>query len=68
MFFEYLSLYCIKLYICITTSVSFALSVWVLFISLMLSVVHGAQFLNINPLFISPVLFEASSAPTPVIV
>ena len=50
--FEYLLLYIIKLYIGITRSIYFALSVWVLFISLMQSV-NGADFLNINPLFLS---------------
>ena len=38
-------LYSIKLYIGITTSISLALSIYVLFISLVKSVI-GAQFLN----------------------
>ena len=42
--------YSIKLYIGITTSMSLALSICVLFISLMQSV-NGAQFLNTTSLF-----------------
>ena len=48
-------------------SIYFALTVWVLFISLMQSV-NGAQFLNITPLFLSFNPFAASFAPAPVIV
>ena len=47
--FEQLSLYYIKLYIGITTSMSLTLSICVLFISLMHSV-NGVQFLNTTSL------------------
>ena len=64
--FEKLSLYSIKLYTDITTSKYFALSIWVLFISLM-QWVSGAKFLNITPLFLLCNRFVAWSAPAPVI-
>ena len=50
-----------------TISMSLALSVCVLFISLM-QLVNGAQFLNATPLFLSSARLAASSAPVPVIV
>ena len=50
-------LYCIKLCIGITTSMSLALSTCILFISLMQSV-NGAQFVNI--MFLS-ILFAAAN-------
>ena len=49
--YEQLSMYSSKLYIGITTSKSFALSICVLFILLMQSV-NGAQFLNIASLLL----------------
>ena len=55
---EYLSLYSIKLYIGITKSMSLALSISVLFISLMQSV-NGAQHLII----IFFLLFETVAVP-----
>ena len=63
--FELLSLYCIKLYIGIPISISLALSISVLFISL-LQLIKGVHFLNITPLFLSTCLAAASS-PAPVI-
>ena len=48
-----MQLYSIKLYIGITTSIALALSIYVLFISLMQSV-NGAQLLNINTLLLLP--------------
>ena len=49
--FEWLSLYSIKLYVGITKSVSWASSTYILFILLM-QLVNGAQFLNINFLLV----------------
>ena len=46
---------------CIKTFRSFALSTWVLFISLMQSA-NGAQFLDITSLFISSTSLAAESA------
>ena len=60
-------MYSIKLYTGITTSMCFALSISVLFSSLMQSV-NGAQFLNISLFPFSSDLFVSSSAPAPVIV
>ena len=59
--FEQLSLYSTKLYVGITTWMSLALSVCVLFISLMQSV-NGAQFLHTNCilLFSSPAATSAT--------
>ena len=58
--------YSIKLYTGITISISLALSISVLFISL-LQLINRAQFLNITPLFISFACLAAASAPAPVI-
>ena len=55
-----------KFYIGITTSRSFALSTWVLFVSIMQSV-NTVQFLNITPLFLLSPFRYAASAPIPVI-
>ena len=60
-------LYSIKLYIGITISISWPLSISVLFILLM-RLVNGAQFLNIIPLFLSSARLAAASSPAPVIV
>ena len=60
-------LYSIKLYIGITISISSALSIFVLFISI-LQLVNGAQFLNITPLFFSSPRLDAASSPAPLIV
>ena len=57
--FKQLSLYSIKLYIEITTSMSLALSISVLFF-LFMQPLFAAQFLNINCLSL---LFLAASAP-----
>ena len=51
-------MYSIRLYIDITTSRSFALSVWILFLLLMQSV-NGAQFLNVICLFLASAFFDA---------
>ena len=56
-----------KLCIGITTLRYFALSTWVLFISLTQSV-NGAQFVNITPLFLSSTCLAAASVPAPVLV
>ena len=56
-----------KLYIGIITSISLALSISVLFISL-LQLVNGAQFLNITPLFFPSSHLAAGATPAPVIV
>ena len=56
----------IKLYIGITISISWALSLSVLFILLMY-LVNGAQFLNITPLFLSYNCFAVSLSPASVI-
>ena len=45
----------------------FALSIWVLFISLMHSV-NGAQYLDITPFFLSSAVFKTLSASASVIV
>ena len=55
-----------KLYIGIITSISLALSISVLFISL-LQLVNGGQFLNITPLFLSSDCLAEASSPAPVI-
>ena len=60
-------LYSIKLYIGITKSRYFALSISVLFILLM-QLIKGAQFLNITPLFLSSVCLAAALSPSPAIV
>ena len=60
-------MYSIKLYIGITTSISFALSIWVLLI-LFMHAVNGAQFLNITPLFLSSACFVASLSYAPLTV
>ena len=54
--FRYIS---IKLYIFITTSISLALTICILFISLIQSV-NGAQFLNTTSLFL---LFGGAAVP-----
>ena len=59
-------LYSINLYVGIATSIYFALSIWVVFISLMQSV-NGAQFFNITSLSLSPNCFGASSASASII-
>ena len=59
--------YSIKLYIDITISISFALSICVLFISLM-QLVNGAQFLNATPLSLSSACLAGATAPGPAIV
>ena len=56
-----------KLFIGITISISWALSMSVLFILLM-HVVNATQFLNSTPLFLSSNRFAESSSPAPVIV
>ena len=60
LFLNYLSLYSIKLYVGISTSVSLALSIFALFISLIQSV-NGAQFLNTTSL---PALIAGAGAAT----
>ena len=67
MFWEYLSQYPIKLYIRITISISLALSIFVLFNSV-LQLINGAQFLNTTPLSPSSTCLASASAPAPVIV
>ena len=47
-------------------SISLALSISILFISL-LQLVNGAQFLNIPPLYLSSNLLTAASSFTPVV-
>ena len=48
-------------------SISLALSISLLFISL-LQLINGAQFLNITPLFLLSACLAVASAPAPVIV
>ena len=48
-------------------SISFALSICVLFISLM-QLINGAQFLNATPLSLPSACLAAASSPAPVIV
>ena len=65
--FLMLSLYSIRLSICITTCRSFALSTWVLFILLMQSV-NNTQFFKVTCLFTSSAFLAAGSTPGSVIV
>ena len=58
--FEYLSLYSIKLYIRFTISISLAISISVLFISV-LQLIKGAQSLNITTLFLSSACLAANN-------
>ena len=66
-FWIIIAIYSIKLYIGITTSIYFSLSISVLFISLMQSV-NGTQFLSSSPLFLSSACLAAASATSPVTV
>lgn len=59
--------YVIELYICITSSIYFALPIWVSVIALMQSL-NGAQLLNITLLLLVSTLFAAAPAPAQIIV
>ena len=65
--FQKLSLYSLILYIGITISISWALSLPVLFILLM-HLENDAQFLNITPLLLSSARLAVASSLAPVIV